>query len=604
MLWLRMRLKRRPFVGFCFLFIVSLLLMNSFPALPADTNGVSDHRRSQHRKVVRHKRLWINTPDPSLGLIQNADHKSWESGLESYRVDVQSFLNSSRNCKEKNDLGQLSKQEGWKNHNYQTKEKRSATKKHLLTLSNAAGYKPKSLIPVTDINKRIYSYSGPAGILAGKNPHSLKESGIYLPKPILAKNNSLEKSKTKIKTLLKKYSKVVPDFHHQKTDEHVFPLGRFSGSVRNGARARENVSNKTALFQDSSINYKKHLISDCIKFQSEEPKAGRLKGDRFTKNPPPWLTSDDLVKMKLLSEGEIIAKSRIPAHGQVLKVSLCSGHMDGQCHHKHHCKQGFCGLIKRPSDLYEVLAFHLDRVLGLNRSLPAVARLFTNNLLPYKYTNGVPRPIVWWAPDIKHLNDTNNDQNSHALGWLEYQDMLKHRCGMSNSLTSIDTAPCVGINHTEWSKLALFDFLLQVQDRLDRYCCGFNPEPTESCVEELLHDKCRNQNELILVHILVRHSDPSHLVYIDNAGRPNHPHDNLNFRLLQGIDGFPESAVQVLQSGCLQTMLLRSLEVDHIFWSSHGGFQGVKKLVEIIDQRGQILLKYIEKHSIPLISHL
>ncbi|XP_073425184.1 Golgi-associated kinase 1A [Dendrobates tinctorius] len=607
-LWLRMRLKRRPFVGVCFLFIFSLLLMNSFPALPTKTNGVSEHLRSQHRKVVRHKQLWTHTIDSSLGLIQNDDHKSWESGLESYRADMQSILNSSRNCKEKSDLGQISKQEGWKTNHYQTKEKRSAAKKHLLTASNATEHKSKSLILVTHVNKMIPNYSGLVGILAGKDPHNLKESGISVPKPILAKNNNVEKSKTKMQSLLKNYTKVVPEFHHQKTDEHVFPLGRFSGlpgasSVRNWERARKNLSNKTVFFQDYSRNSKKDLISDCIKFQSEKPKAGHLKGDRFI-NSPPWFTSDDLLKMKLLSEGEIVAKSRIPAHGQVLKVALCPSYMEGQCHHKHHCKQGLCGLIKRPSDLYEVLAFHLDRVLGLNRSLPAVTRLFTDNLLPYKYTNGVPRPIVWWASDIKHLNDSNNDQNSHALGWLEYQNMLKHRCGMANSLTSIDTAPCVGIKHTEWSKLALFDFLLQVQDRLDRYCCGFNPEPTESCVEELLHDKCRNQNELVLVHILVRHSNPSHLVYIDNAGRPNHPDDNLNFRLLQGIEGFPESAVQVLRSGCLQTMLLRSLEMDHTFWSSHGGFQGVKKLVDTIEQRGHILLKYIEKHSIPLTSHL
>ncbi|KAG8572837.1 hypothetical protein GDO81_012181 [Engystomops pustulosus] len=601
MLWLRMRLKRRPFVSFCLLFFFSLVLISSFPALPADTNTVTDHLRSQHRKVVRHKRVWTDTTDSSPGQFRGAYHKGWESDHESYRVDMQLFLNSSRNCKEKNDLGQLSKQNGWKNNHYQTQGKRPATK-HLLAVTNATAHKPKRLILVAHINKTLHNYSGPLGNLAGKAPHNLMPNAIHLPRPVLVKNNNKEKSKTKTQTNLKNNS--ITQTEHSKIDEYMFPSGRFADSVRNGESARKNSSNKTELFQDSSGNYKSHFSSDCIKFQSEKFKSDHLNAERFTGNPPPWFTSDDLQKMKLLFEGEIIAKSRIPAHGQVLKVALCLSHMDGQCHQKNHCKQGLCGLIKRESDLYEVLAFHLDRVLGLNRSLPAVARLFTNNILPYKYTNGAPRPIVWWAPDIKHLNDTNNDQNSHALGWLEYQNMLKHRCGMENSLTSIDKAPCVGIKHTEWPKLSLFDFLLQVQDRLDRYCCGFNPEPTESCVEELLHDKCRNQNELILVHILVRHSDPSHLVYIDNAGRPGHPDDNLNFRLLQGIDGFPESAVQVLKSGCLQDMLLRSLEMDHIFWNSQGGFKGVKKLVETIEQRGKILLKYIEKESIPLISDL
>lgn len=47
-------------------------------------------------------------------------------------------------------------------------------------------------------------------------------------------------------------------------------------------------------------------------------------------------------------------------------------------------------------------------------------------------------------------------------------------------------------------------YLPQVHDRLDRYCCGFEPDPSEPCVEEMLHEKCRNPAELLLVHILVR----------------------------------------------------------------------------------------------------
>lgn len=47
-------------------------------------------------------------------------------------------------------------------------------------------------------------------------------------------------------------------------------------------------------------------------------------------------------------------------------------------------------------------------------------------------------------------------------------------------------------------------FVLQVNDRLDRYCCGFIPDPAELCVENLLYAKCANTKDLLLVHILVR----------------------------------------------------------------------------------------------------
>ncbi|KAM6087612.1 Golgi-associated kinase 1A, partial [Chlamydotis macqueenii] len=312
----------------------------------------------------------------------------------------------------------------------------------------------------------------------------------------------------------------------------------------------------------------------------------------------PWLSDDDLQKMRLLASGLVVSKTRIPAHGQVLRVGLQAVEdAEGDASPtdpEGDCQDGRCGLIKRPGDLYEVLAFHLDRVLGLNRSLPVVARRFTSHLLPYSYTNGFPRPIVWWAPDLQHLKDPNNDQNSCALGWLQYQEMLQPY----GPTQVAGDGPCSNIPRGEWSRLALFDFLLQVHDRLDRYCCGFQPDPSEPCVEERLHEKCRNPVELVLVHILVRKSMPSRLVFIDNAGRPQHPEEKLNFRLLQGIDSFPAVTVATLRSGRLQSLLLESLRMDRELWESQGGAEGLRPLLRTIDRRARVLLRYIQERNL------
>ncbi|NXI93659.1 F198A protein, partial [Psophia crepitans] len=330
----------------------------------------------------------------------------------------------------------------------------------------------------------------------------------------------------------------------------------------------------------------------------QPPGRGRRWRQGVVGDTPPWLSDDDLQKMKLLASGRVISKTRVPAHGQVLRVGLQAvGDAEGDASPaspEEDCQDGRCGLIKRPGDLYEVLAFHLDRVLGLNRSLPAVARRFTSHLLPYSYTNGSLRPIIWWAPDLQHLEDANNDQNSCALGWLQYQEMLQPH----GSTLATGDAPCSNIPHGEWSRLALFDFLLQVHDRLDRYCCGFQPDPSEPCVEEMLHEKCRNPAELVLVHILVRKSAPSRLVFIDNAGRPQHPEEKLNFRLLQGIDSFPAVAVATLQSGRLQSLLLESLRTDRELWESQGGAEGLRPLLQTIDRRACVLLRYIQEHNL------
>ncbi|NXY12680.1 F198A protein, partial [Atrichornis clamosus] len=330
-------------------------------------------------------------------------------------------------------------------------------------------------------------------------------------------------------------------------------------------------------------------------WQDQPPGRSRRRQRWVERETPPWLSDDDLQKMQLLSGGQVVSKTRIPAHGQIMRVGLRAvGDAKGDVSPEGDCRDGRCGLIKRPGDLYEVLAFHLDRVLGLNRSLPAVARRFTSRLLPYSYTDGSLRPFIWWAPDLQHLEDANNDQNSCALGWLQYQELLRpHR----PTLVAGD-APCSGIPRSEWSRLALFDFLLQVHDRLDRYCCGFQPDPSEPCVEEMLHEKCRNPAELVLVHILVRRSAPSRLVFIDNAGRPQHPEEKLNFRLLQGIDSFPAAAVATLRSGRLQSLLLESLRLDREFWESQGGTEGLRPLLRTIDRRARILLRYIQEHNL------
>ncbi|XP_037830324.1 uncharacterized protein gask1a [Kryptolebias marmoratus] len=251
----------------------------------------------------------------------------------------------------------------------------------------------------------------------------------------------------------------------------------------------------------------------CKSFKEQSFSDSDHRRIRMSKDlhPLPWFSKDDIQKMELLAGGEVVSKARVPAHGQVLQVAMNppAHHQISEYHqskagrtatHSEHCQQGLCSLIKRSDDWFEVFAFHLDRVLGLNRSLPVVLRRFHSDILPNRYINGSPRPAVWWDPDIQHLADIDSDQNSVPLSWVQYQKMLLAGCG---NRTELRSEPCVGVQHSEWGRLALFDFLLQVNDRLDRYCCGFRPDPAELCVENLLHNKCGNSKDLLLVHILV-----------------------------------------------------------------------------------------------------
>ncbi|CAM9481609.1 unnamed protein product [Lampetra fluviatilis] len=331
--------------------------------------------------------------------------------------------------------------------------------------------------------------------------------------------------------------------------------------------------------------------------------------------PPPWLSREDLRILNLLSGGAVRRKETLPGHGAVLRLTLGpaggSAASDGPLPPveagRDYCAEGACALAKRTGDSYEVLAFHLDRVLGLGRAPPAVSRRLDSWLLPYRFTNGTARPLIWWVPDILRLSDgakeEGDDQNSFRLTWPQYQAVLRGECrgkedGADGGGARAAGVSCPPVSRAEWGRLALFDFLLQVYDRLDRGCCGFIPDPRDSCVEQGFIDKCSRPEHQRLVHVVVRQSNPSRLVFIDNAGRPFQGEDNLNFRMLQGITQFPAWAVRVLESPCFGPALLHSLHLDKVFWESQGGLAGVRRLVVAIEARGRILLRYIRERGL------
>lgn len=58
--------------------------------------------------------------------------------------------------------------------------------------------------------------------------------------------------------------------------------------------------------------------------------------------------------------------------------------------------------------------------------------------------------------------------------------------------------------------------------------------------------------------------------------------------------------MSVLQSGCLESLLLRSLYTDREFWESRGGASGLRPLVRTVEHRGKILLQHIREKKLRL----
>ncbi|XP_019364363.1 PREDICTED: protein FAM198A isoform X2 [Gavialis gangeticus] len=586
--WRRMRLKKPPLAGFCFLLALSVVAFTSFPSRCPGSYVEPGFQyltlAEPHRKAIQPRRLWMNTTDSILWQRGGFGHRKGEQTPHGTNQGRQASHKPSLAYKQKNKPGDQLRQ----NHK-QLKEKRKHNRqmrKHVMKKSSKESSKLwYESIPLRtntekkrELNDHFHALEREKVVMGpsrkGAPFYSFSVSNkrrLWSGSPgfvTLLKNSTVgqvgpqDQSKAGAHSpgAGQQYSELVNAFLSEAGNR--LPFKNTTGAKRWADSLSQHPGEQGGRFW-MDMAERLQTSEWCMKMTEDAFPARRKGGLRFGGKKPPWFTEDDVQKMKLLANSEVVSKTRIPAHGQILRVSLSAGQDTVSSDPKRPCLDGLCGLIKRPSDLYEVLAFHLDRVLGLNRSLPAVARKFKSHVLPYKYTNGEARPIIWWAPDIQHLDDVNNDQNSFALGWLQYQDLLQLQCGMVDSTAPLGKAPCLSIQHTEWTKLALFDFLLQI-----------------------------------------RRSEPSQLVFIDNAGRLLHPEAKLNFRLLEGIDSFPQTAVTMLQSGCLQNMLLKSLYMDQEFWESQGGFEGLRHLLETIDRRGQILLQYIQDHNLTVVKDL
>ncbi|XP_047208624.1 Golgi-associated kinase 1B isoform X3 [Girardinichthys multiradiatus] len=317
----------------------------------------------------------------------------------------------------------------------------------------------------------------------------------------------------------------------------------------------------------------------------------------YNQKAPSWFSTQDVKSMHFLADAKVLRMkeiTRVNAPPLLIFESVDMDHLVSQKHLKrNNVCGGRCGIIYGPVDNTEVFAFHLDRVLGLNRTIPAVSRKFGF------LHDGQTCQVVLWDASL-YTEDLAAGPATIRITWREYQNLLTQRCWHRNVIPKSDSG-CSSICHSEWSKLAVFDFLLQIHNRLDPSCCGFRPGQEIVCAEPGHHATCKDQENLQLANIVHRKHDLRHLVFTNNKGFFDRNEDNLDFRLLEGIKELPEQAVSVLRNRKLREKLLQSLFLDQIYWESQGGRHGIDKLIDVIEKRAKVLLAYISAHGIKII---
>ncbi|XP_077990007.1 Golgi-associated kinase 1A-like [Glandiceps talaboti] len=318
---------------------------------------------------------------------------------------------------------------------------------------------------------------------------------------------------------------------------------------------------------------------------------------------PPWFSEKDVLRLEMMSQNKVLGLKQIPYRVKISRVVYDTGIQYTLPINttKIECREE-CAVVKTLKDTYEIFAFHLDRVLGINRSLPMVARTkfpkFPENP-NITLHDGLMRPVVWFEPNIVHEGLYQGDQNSFDITWPGYLRILKARCFDQQNTNRDPTICVVPIRLIEWARMAILDFLIQNYDRVDRNCCGYhNKSEGESCFTQKFNLECDDDPEkLMLVHIMASYTDKSRLVLIDNAGNPGRSLENLNYKLLAGFEELPEHSIAVIKSGLLQSMLQRSLYADKLYWDAIG-LTKMNDMIKTVEQRSLKLLDFMKEQNI------
>lgn len=144
---------------------------------------------------------------------------------------------------------------------------------------------------------------------------------------------------------------------------------------------QETGQNKHGLVRKSSRNVAHKSLNIIYDSQVDAQTDSHISSIRiYSQMTPPWFSPQDVKAMRFLADAKVLRIKEV-YHGQSASLLIFEGETSGSVSNQQHTNLstlcgGQCGLINDPVDNTEVFAFHLDRVLGLNRTLPAVSRKF------------------------------------------------------------------------------------------------------------------------------------------------------------------------------------------------------------------------------------
>lgn len=158
-----------------------------------------------------------------------------------------------------------------------------------------------------------------------------------------------------------------------------FTQNKLGTLERDADQTKRNFARKTSRGEPGDVDYK--TLDIIPQSHTDAHTDSHVSSIRiYSQRAPPWLSPQDVKAMRFLADAKVLRMKEV-SHGDSPSLLIFEGESGGSATNQKHSKLsnacgGQCGVISSPVDTTEVFAFHLDRVLGLNRTLPAVSRKF------------------------------------------------------------------------------------------------------------------------------------------------------------------------------------------------------------------------------------
>lgn len=164
-----------------------------------------------------------------------------------------------------------------------------------------------------------------------------------------------------------------------KSTKSAFTQGKLGTLAPGAGQIKRSVARRTSWGENKDVDFK------LLNIRPDHPVNSRTDSQIssiriYSQRAPPWLSAQDVKAMRFLADAKVSRVKEV-SRGDSPPLLVFEGETSGTVAERKHGKSGglcggLCGVISSPVENTEVFAFHLDRVLGLNRTLPAVSRNF------------------------------------------------------------------------------------------------------------------------------------------------------------------------------------------------------------------------------------